>query len=56
MPDQAPAANFQNSAEELVKRNAACLETRAARNAWYQILFQKKVDTIKRFSKIKFNF
>lgn len=35
MSDPAPAATFQNSAEDLVKRNAACVETRQARNTWY---------------------
>jgi hypothetical protein len=34
MPDQAPSQQ-QNTAEELVKRNAACIETRTARNTWY---------------------
>jgi hypothetical protein len=37
MPDQAPTQ--QNTAEELVKRNAACIETRTARNNWYIIIY-----------------
>ena len=50
MPDQQPSAP-QNTAEELVKRNAACIETRTARNNWYFIIILKNLKIFNLFFK-----